>query len=422
MLHHHLASRLFGVPLLIERHKLDSILAAVGPRLGLELESIERPKSYGPGDKGRERKSYLITEDGIAVIDIMGPLVKRASGDFLSGGPTTYGEISAEFSDAVANKDVAGILLAVDSPGGETVGAFELADLIHGQRGTKPIFASADGDAFSAAYLVASATDRLYVTKSGGVGSVGVWMMHVDQSEANAQKGLKPTYLFAGARKIDGNPHAPLSEEARAAFQAEVDRLYDMFVESVARNRAMKESAVRATEAGLFFGGDGVAIGFADKVGTFADALAGLRAAIARSSGNKNSGVAASAALNPKEEQMEAEKSADAQTSAESKPAEVDTASIRTEALEAAATVAELCYLAGQPRKAAEFIRSGKSRAEVSAELMSARATEDAKTEIHSAVAPDTGAEAGDLRGKANVNDSPIVKAAARRAQAGKEK
>jgi signal peptide peptidase SppA len=271
-----LATRVFCTPLLIERHKLDVILAAIAPRVGIAAEQPE-PTMYGPGDKGPARKPYYVTGEGIAVIDIMGPLVKRQSGAFMSGGPTTYSEIETEFRDALANPDVKGVMLQIDSPGGETAGAFELADLVYAQRGTKPIYASADSDAFSAAFLIGSAAERLYVTRSGGVGSVGVWMLHVDLSAWNEKQGVAPTYIFAGARKIDGNPDMPLSDEARNAFQTEVDRLYGMFVNGVARNRQVSAEAIRKTEAGLYFGANAVNAGFADQVGTFSEAMAGLR-------------------------------------------------------------------------------------------------------------------------------------------------
>lgn len=409
---HHLASRLFGVPLLIERHKLDVILAAIGPRIGIvsEDEAAGERQAYGPGDTGRSRKAYYVTEDKIAVIDVIGPLVKRVSGDFLSGGPTTYSEIETEFMDAITDPEIRGVLLQIDSPGGETVGAFELADLIYSQRGQKPIIAAADGDAFSAAYAIASAADQLFLTKSGGVGSIGVWMMHVDQSAFNEQKGIKPTYIYAGARKIDGNPHAPLSPEARGVFQSEVDRIYGMFVDTVARNRDMNAKAVRKTEASLFFGADGVEAGFADQLGTVSDAMAALRARIA--SGNTSSRAASAARISQQKEAptMEPETKADAQPTPveQAVPAAPNpVATARAEALAYAADVAELCVLAGQPLRAVEFIRAGKAVADVRADLMKARPK--AEEEINSHVMPESSAGSG---GATKTEDSPLVKAA----------
>lgn len=424
MIYPHLASRVFGVPLLIERQKLDAILSAIGPKIGVTVETV------GPGDTGRQRKAYHVTEDKIAVIDVMGPLVKRASGEFMSGGPTTYGEIENEFMDAARDPEIKGILFQIDSPGGETVGAFELSDLIYSQRGSKPIYAVADGDAFSAAYALASAADRLYVAKSGGVGSVGVWMMHVDQSAMNAQKGLKPTYLFAGARKIDGNPHEPLTAEAREVFQGEVDRMYQMFVETVARNRGMKVGAVKKTEAGLYFGQDSVAIGFGDQVGTVTDAMTDLRAAIARPF--TSSRVTASAAAPKKGAFMENEKPADAVTASTTgidvvanvrtmTLLAVDAGTVRAEALAYAAEVIDMCALAGMPALAAGHIRAGHGIEQVRGDLLLARASQDAETEIHSHVLPETSASSGWKAGTVAPEQSAIVKAAERLAAARKE-
>ena len=91
--------------------------------------------------------------------------------------------------------------------------------------------------------------------------------MHVDQSEKDAQDGVRYTAVFAGDRKNDLNPHEPISSEAHAFLKAEVNRIYGLFVETVARHRGIEASAVRDTEAGLFFGQAAVAMGLADAIG-----------------------------------------------------------------------------------------------------------------------------------------------------------
>jgi ClpP class serine protease len=140
----------------------------------------------------------------------------------------------------------------------------------------KPVWAVANDMAFSAAYALASAATRVFVSRTGGVGSIGVIAMHVDQSVKDAQDGVRYTAVFAGDRKNDLNPHEPISNEAHAFLKAEVDRIYDLFVETVAAIAASRRTAVRATEAGLFFGPAAVATGLADAVGTFDDALTQL--------------------------------------------------------------------------------------------------------------------------------------------------
>lgn len=429
----HLAARIFSVPLMIERQKMDVILNFLAPRLEVETDAPDG-QLYGPGDTGRSRKSYWVTEDKIAVIDVVGPLVKRASGDFMSGGPTTYSEIENEFMDAITDPQIEGVLLTVDSPGGESVGAFELADLIHSQRGSKPVYAVADGDSFSAAYAIASAAEKVFVTKSGGVGSIGVWMMHVDQSEFNKKNGLKPTYLYAGARKIDGNPHEPLTKEARAAFQAEVDRLYSMFVATVARNRDMDEDDVKQTEAGLFFGDSAVSAGLADQVGGVNDALAAIRDCLKRKSSTSSSVPAAASARIPSKggshmdeatipavaEETPAEEVVEQAPPAVEPPGEDPPAEAESSALSYAADVAEFCVLAGMPGRISGYLRERASLAEIRKELLAARAAEEADP-INSHVLPESGASADAGTAKTNVSESPVVQAAERLASAGRK-
>jgi len=116
----------------------------------------------------------------------------------------------------------------------------------------KPIYAVANDMALSAAYAIASAAQRVYVTRTGTVGSVGVYALHVEQSGFDKQTGIKYNYIHHGAKKVDANPHEPLSEGAEADIQAEVNRQGSIFVETVARNRRCSSAKVQATGLGCF--------------------------------------------------------------------------------------------------------------------------------------------------------------------------
>src|SRR5690606_12857618 len=129
----------------------------------------------------------------------------------------------------------------LDSPGGEVGGLFDLVDRLTALReeAGKPLWAVASESALSAGFAIASAADRLYVTRTGEVGPVGVVAIHVDESLADAMAGLKWTLIHAGRKKVDGNPHEPLSAEAFANIQADVDALHAELVGLIARNRHM---------------------------------------------------------------------------------------------------------------------------------------------------------------------------------------
>jgi capsid assembly protease len=168
---HHLAIRIFDTPLLITPQKLEVILGALGARLGIEATA---PLDAAAGARRSEFKPYRQTSDGIAIISIAGTLVNKAYGLDAASGLRSYVDIQREFEDAVADPRMKAILLEVDSPGGEVAGAFDLADAIYNARHRKPVYAVADNDAYSAAYLLASSAARLYVTRTSGAGSVGV--------------------------------------------------------------------------------------------------------------------------------------------------------------------------------------------------------------------------------------------------------
>ncbi len=284
----HIASRVLDTPLAIGQAKLEAILAVIGPRIG-----IEAPAPAVMNGDGRRRGANLVTPEGIAVIPVFGTLVKRAGAIEAASGLTSYGHLEDRIMDAATDPAVRAILLDIDSPGGEAAGVFDLSDLVYEARSLKPVWAVADEEAFSGAYAIASAAERLIVPRTGGLGSIGVVAVHVDRSARDAMEGFRTTTVYAGAAKNDFNPHETLKDGARKTLQAEVDRVYGLFVDTVARNRGLTADAVRATEARLFFGEDAVRAGLADEVGTLRSAFAALAAALSA----PRSIVAAPAAL-----------------------------------------------------------------------------------------------------------------------------
>ena len=274
----HLAARLYGAPLLVARSKLDVILGALSPRLAGQSISFD-------GDTAPSA-DVAVTPDGIAIVPVVGTLVARSGYLGAASGLTAYSDIAETIEAAATDPGIRAILLDVDSSGGEVGGLFDLVDHIQAIRSQcgKPIWAVADEAALSAAYAIACTADRLYVTQTGEVGSIGVVAVHRDESGADAQAGLAWTFIHAGATKVDGNPHQPLSDSARAALQADVDALYGRFVALVAQCRKKSPEAIRATEASVYRGDQAVAAGLADKVGTLRVALADLGAVLARPS------------------------------------------------------------------------------------------------------------------------------------------
>lgn len=261
-----IASRVFNRPLLIE------------PRALAPLADYVRSRMTGApiaADNGvvRSASGYrYLAVDGVALINISGPLVNK-------GGQidpdcveiTSYQQIRELIRTAQADPNIQSLLLEFDSPGGEVAGAFDLADEIFAMRGRKPMTAVATDMAASAAYLLASACDELYVTQTAFTGSIGVVLQHWDFSRAIDAAGVAVTYIYAGDHKVDANPWQPLPDAVRADLQSEIDHLYGLFVQRIARYRGLSEAKVIATQARTYLGGKAVEVGLADGVDTAHD-------------------------------------------------------------------------------------------------------------------------------------------------------
>ena len=383
----HLAARLFGTPLLVHRAKLDVILAVLGERLNLTAPAADLAIPVP--------RVTPAQPSGIAVIPIHGTLVKRVLGMEAASGLTSYGGIAQEIDAALADPQVQGILLDIDSPGGEASGSFELARQIRHAATQKPVWAVANDAAYSAAYALAASAQRLIVTETGGVGSIGVIALHIDQSAKDAQEGYRYTAVTAGAHKNDFSPHHPLSDEAKAELQAEVDRLYGLFVEHVTAMRSLNADAVRATEAGLYFGANAITAGLADAVSSFETALADFSLFLSARNHKPPQArerIRTEAVIASKENAMQENETPLTEMIGVDQAA-VLVAEARREAVQSAQAIAELCLIAGCHEQAAGFIAAGKSESDVRRVLCEARAARSEVMPIHSTITPEADTE-----------------------------
>lgn len=225
--------------------------------------------AYGFDSKAQNKPFAF--QDGVAIIPIHGSLINRFGQCY--GYVTGYNFIRRQRDAAMADPEVTAIVYDVNSCGGEAAGCFELADESFALRGTKPTISVVDSACYSAAYALASTSDQVVVTPTGGAGSVGVYTMHVDMSKMLENWGLNITLIHAGEHKVDGHPYAELPDDVRADMQKSVDATYNKFVESVARNRNLSVEAVKDTQARCYSADDALALGLIDSVASPIEAI-----------------------------------------------------------------------------------------------------------------------------------------------------
>jgi signal peptide peptidase SppA len=207
-----------------------------------QLAFLDHPASI----PSKESHPLLSVEDGIGVISICGPMLRRPDPlSVLLFGATDTEEIARAIREAVEREDVQAIFLDIDSPGGTVNGTPELAQTVADASRQKFVYAFTSGQMCSAAYWVASQCDAIYCSPSARVGSIGVILPVVDSSEAFRQEGLKIEVFAAGKFKSAGTPGTSLTEEQREWLQSDVNEIAADFKAAVlARGRKIPDEAM----------------------------------------------------------------------------------------------------------------------------------------------------------------------------------
>lgn len=280
---------MFNTPLAVHPQKAEVAIAAVAQRLGVarilredgpQFLAFEGEDLFDRPAREQQRGYDLVA--GVAVIQVEGMLVQKTGTLRPYSGMTGYDGIRANLLTALADREARAIVLDLNSGGGEVSDCFDLVDTIHDARGRKPIWGICGDHAFSAAYALGSACDRITVPRTGGTGSVGVITMLVDYSEALGKAGLAVHFVHYGARKAEEGraQYQGVKPELLKRLQADVDTVGELFVETVARNRGIPAAAVRAQQADCYLGAAGVAAGLADAVMAPHEAFAELLATL----------------------------------------------------------------------------------------------------------------------------------------------
>jgi signal peptide peptidase SppA len=212
----------------------------------------------------------------IAVIPLYGVIAPRMNMLSDMSGGTTFETLTGQVRAAVADPRFTSIVFDVDSPGGNVAGATEFAAVVREAAAKKPVIAVAHHLMASVAYWAMAGATEIVATPSSMVGSIGVYTIHNDVSEALAKLGIKRNVFSAGRYKAEGADGGPLAPEAQAHVKALVDSAYGRFVADVARGRHVLGQAVRTGfgEGRVLDAEAAKAAGLVDCVATLDDVLA----------------------------------------------------------------------------------------------------------------------------------------------------
>lgn len=265
----HLANQVFGVPHYATPQTLNAVKAVVVPRMlsgSLTLSDLELNK-INLSTNDVEATAVTSTASPVKVIPIHGLLTtRRGSINAACTELVSYEKLRTDINQALNDASIKEIVLDINSGGGSATGCKELADFIFQAREIKPITAIVNYCAFSAAYFIASACSKIIISETSGVGSIGVILEHMEMSKLEENAGVKFTTLYRGDYKNAGSIHEPLSDHALEFLNAQLDWMYKLFTESVAKYRGVDVQTIINTQARCYFGNEAISTGLADEL------------------------------------------------------------------------------------------------------------------------------------------------------------
>lgn len=298
----HLAERMFGTPLFLTQDAANIAADYLLSRISGTAAEADIPAQYltRPVDQqlaASTRKPYAI-DQGIALIGISGKLVNRGSNMDALSGISSYEYIVAQLKAADADPAVAGIMLEIDSPGGEVAGV----DIVTRQMAaaSKPIWAIGNSTACSAAYWIGCAASKFAMIENGITGSIGAVVVLRDLTKAMDRAGVGATIVRSGSQKMVGSGMEPISPDLVEKVQGLVDKAANGFIAHVAQARGISEKNIRALEGAALDAQDAKAARLIDTIATVSDFHLSMVAAVRKGSAASGKSSAPATPKSPK--------------------------------------------------------------------------------------------------------------------------
>lgn len=225
----------------------------------------------------RKEGGTISVRDNIAIINVMGSIFPRANLFSEISGATSVETLALKFSEALNDDSIKGIVLHIDSPGGQVTGIHEFANMIYNARGTKPIKAYVSSLGASAAYWIASATDSISLDATALVGSIGIVCAWTDDTKAKEAEGYRDYKIVSS--KSPNKQLDPKTEKGRELLLKNLDEITDVFISDVARNRrvTIKKVEEKFGQGGVVTAAESIKIGMADELNSLEGVIADLK-------------------------------------------------------------------------------------------------------------------------------------------------
>lgn len=269
---------------------------AHAPGFPSPLSRAEKDAAISAAQAVRPTQAYQAPTT-IAVLSIFGVISPRGGMmDDMSQQGCSMEAFGAKYRSLMADSNVAGVVVQIDSPGGNVYQVHETADLVASLRDQKPNLGVVTGMCASAAYWLGSQFGELVASPSSEVGSIGVLMRHQDMSKAAEAAGVTVDFITSprDGHKAEGNPFTPLADDSREYYNSRTDEYYDMFLSALARGRSVSAQGNKSAASlidqnwgrGRMLGAkNALDLGMVDRIGTMQSEIDRMAGRLAKKSG-----------------------------------------------------------------------------------------------------------------------------------------
>ena len=245
-------------------------------------EEYKRPQ----GISGREYLSTLKDEDvnskqkreqeknKIAIIHVEGAIVTGDIGFNTAGS----GGIVKKINKARDDKNVKGIVLRVNSPGGDVYASTMITNALEEFQSTgRPVITSMGDIAASGGVWVTTTSEEIWAENTTLTGSIGVYGIYPDLSPLAKWAGINYDGVSMTKAGEVYDVRRGMNDEINKQFREGIENFYKDFVAKVANNRGMDFSEVLKVAGGRIWRGDkAFEIGLVDKLGSLDDAISSM--------------------------------------------------------------------------------------------------------------------------------------------------
>jgi len=192
----------------------------------------------------------------------------------LKGIIATPEKVLKELTSFRKNRNIAAIVLRIESPGGAVGASQEIFEEVKRTRQTKPVVASMGSVAASGGYYAALGADKIVASPGTLTGSIGVIIKFANFAEIFKKIGYKSEVVKSGKMKDLGSPGRSMTEEERQLVKDIIDNVQSQFVDAVCEGRNLpKDKVLKLADGRIFSGAQALEAGLIDQFGNFNDAV-----------------------------------------------------------------------------------------------------------------------------------------------------